>query len=360
VLIAAVLLSLGTVFTVRSLIPAVLLGAWLAAITEPLSARIARRVGGRSRAASMLTLMLLLSLGGLAAALVLPIVSDVTSAARTLRTLLMSGAAPDAMAQAFATPPLATSTHAPLLTLARELAPFAEAALTAMASMAMQMFVFLVTAYYLVIDGRRLEAGLERVSPFGAENTRIFIREFVAVGRGIALSMGVTGLVTALVLGGAFALVGVPRPMLLAAVAFAAAMLPTGAHIVWVPVAALLAWQGRHTGAAIVSVVGVVGVGGVIDHVLRPWLVRFGRLELHPLLTILGLCGGVAAFGPWGVFLGPLLIALTATALRLSAARPILARRSLVPGERVTVVSAPPATAVPPPIVPPPPDKTVH
>jgi predicted PurR-regulated permease PerM len=124
-------------------------------------------------------------------------------------------------------------------------------------------------------------------------------------------------------------------------------MLPTGAHIVWIPVAAALLAQGRHADAAVVTTVGVVGVGGLIDHVLRPWLVRFGRLELHPLLTLLGLFGGVMAFGAWGVFLGPLVIAMTATALRVYARRPILARRSLVPGERVTVVSGPPAPITP-------------
>jgi hypothetical protein len=52
------------------------------------------------------------------------------------------------------------------------------------------------------------------------------------------------------------------------------------------------------------------------------------------------------AFGAWGVFLGPVVVAMTATAMRVHAQRPILARRSLIPGERITSVSIPPPSLV--------------
>jgi predicted PurR-regulated permease PerM len=108
-LVAVLLLSACTLWTLRALIPAVLLGAWLAAVTEPLSARIARRLGGRTRAASLLTAALLLVLGGVAAALVLPVVSDVTAGLRALRQAVASGGGGAALAQAFSSPSAAAS-----------------------------------------------------------------------------------------------------------------------------------------------------------------------------------------------------------------------------------------------------------
>lgn len=349
------MLSVIALWTLRSVLPAALLGAWLAAITEPLSVRVARRIGGRTRAAAALTLAVVLVLIAAAAVVVIPIVSDVTAVVRAARRALLAAPLGDAGFAARLNDALHTSgaavpdAHAvSWFAVAREVAPFAEAAVTTAALAAFQLFVFVVTAYYLAIDGRRLQAGIEQVSPFGRDATRAFIREFVAVGRGIVLSMGVAALVTAAVLGVAFVAVGVTRPVLLAALAFLAAMMPVGAHIVWVPVACLLAWQGRIEAACGLTIVGIVGVGGFIDHALRPWLVRFGRLTLHPLLTVLGLFGGVAAFGAWGVFLGPLALAMAATAMRLYAARPLMARRSVVPGERVTAVTPlPPAPIVP-------------
>ncbi len=43
-----------------------------------------------------------------------------------------------------------------------------------------------------------------------------------------------------------------------------------------------------------------------IDNVLRPWVVG-GRVELHPLVLLFFIFGGVEAFGFLGLFLGPVI-----------------------------------------------------
>jgi predicted PurR-regulated permease PerM len=58
-----------------------------------------------------------------------------------------------------------------------------------------------------------------------------------------------------------------------------------------------------------------VGVS-VIDNVLGPRLMGNGT-ELHPLLVLLSVLGGLALFGPVGLFLGPLSIALLLALLSL-------------------------------------------
>jgi len=344
-------LSAFTLYALRAIVPAALLGAWVAGVSEPLSARIARRFGGRTRAASLLTISMMLLIAGVGAALVLPIISDVSAAIQMLRRTLLSSSSPGELSYSFDASPSAP--HAALLGLVRDVGPIATEAVAAAGAAFIQLVVFVATAYYLAIDGRRLHAGLERVSPLGAENTRQFLAEFIAVGRGIALSMGLASLFTAMALGTTYIAVGAPRPALLIAFTFIAAMAPIGAGIVWIPIALWLFTHGQAGGAVAVTAVGIVVVSGLIDHVLRPWLVRFGRLSMHPLLTLLGLLGGVVAFGAWGVFLGPLLFAMTATAMRVHAGRPILARRSVIPGERITRVSFAPSALVPPAAIPP-------
>jgi predicted PurR-regulated permease PerM len=46
-----------------------------------------------------------------------------------------------------------------------------------------------------------------------------------------------------------------------------------------------------------------------IDNFLRPMLVS-GRAEVATLTVFIGVLGGVAAFGPIGILLGPLVLAL--------------------------------------------------
>ncbi len=41
-----------------------------------------------------------------------------------------------------------------------------------------------------------------------------------------------------------------------------------------------------------------------VDNILRPWVVG-GRVELHPLVLLFFIFGGVEAFGFLGLFLGP-------------------------------------------------------
>jgi predicted PurR-regulated permease PerM len=54
-----------------------------------------------------------------------------------------------------------------------------------------------------------------------------------------------------------------------------------------------------------------------IDNFLRPWLVS-GRAQVGALTVFIGVLGGVAAFGPIGVFLGPLVLALVIALVRFT------------------------------------------
>jgi predicted PurR-regulated permease PerM len=74
--------------------------------------------------------------------------------------------------------------------------------------------------------------------------------------------------------------------------------------------------QGRTVAGSVIVVTGLVVISG-IDHFVRPQLTRLGRSRLHPLLVFLGMFGGMASLGGWGLFAGPLLIALGVAAIRL-------------------------------------------
>ena len=52
------------------------------------------------------------------------------------------------------------------------------------------------------------------------------------------------------------------------------------------------------------------------DNILRPWLIR-GSDQLSTLVVILGVFGGMAAFGLLGVFIGPITLALAVSLLEL-------------------------------------------
>jgi predicted PurR-regulated permease PerM len=59
------------------------------------------------------------------------------------------------------------------------------------------------------------------------------------------------------------------------------------------------------------------GVVVTIDNFLRPWLVS-GKAQIGAVTVFIGVLGGVSAFGPIGVILGPLVLALAIALVRFS------------------------------------------
>jgi predicted PurR-regulated permease PerM len=150
--------------------------------------------------------------------------------------------------------------------------------------------------------------------------------------RGVALGVGVTALVQALLGGVALAIAGVPFAGLLTAVMLMLCLAQIGPLPVLLAAVGWLFWQGE-TGWAIALLVAS-GVVGTIDNVIRPVLIRYGA-DLPLLLILAGVIGGLFAFGLVGIFVGPVVLAVgwTLLAAWLDDADPL----------------APPADDAPPP-----------
>jgi len=112
------------------------------------------------------------------------------------------------------------------------------------------------------------------------------------------------GIVQGTLTGIAMRIVGMQSSLLLGLAAGFASIIPVvGSALIWAPVAIYLlvsvsAWKGLF-----LLVWGTLVVSS-IDNVIRPWVVG-GRVELHPLVLLFFIFGGVAAFGFLGLFLGP-------------------------------------------------------
>jgi predicted PurR-regulated permease PerM len=52
------------------------------------------------------------------------------------------------------------------------------------------------------------------------------------------------------------------------------------------------------------------GVVAQVDNVVRPYVISH-RANMHPLLIFFALLGGVQAFGPIGLFVGPVVVSVT-------------------------------------------------
>jgi predicted PurR-regulated permease PerM len=130
--------------------------------------------------------------------------------------------------------------------------------------------------------------------------------------RGVALGVGVTAVVQAVLGGVGLALAGVPFAGPLTALMFMLCIAQVGALPVLVPATIWTFWNGD-TGWGIFLIVWSVVVG-TLDNFLRPLLIRLGA-DLPLLLIFAGVIGGLLAFGLVGIFVGPVLLAVAYTLL---------------------------------------------
>ncbi len=211
---------------------------------------------------------------------------------------------------------------------------FAEQGLSLLLGVAgglVQFFVALFVAFFFWYSGERLGIALQSVvhriaGRYGPDLVATTTRAIRGTVYGILGTAIIQGFLTAFGL----SLAGVPRVVLLGTVTAFLAVLPIGAPLVWIPAGLWLLAEGHTARGIFLLSYGVLVVSGS-DHVIRPYFIARGA-KIPFLLTVLGVLGGVLAFGALGIFLGPVLLGV-GWMLVLEFARPEGARKSLDSGE---------------------------
>ncbi len=130
--------------------------------------------------------------------------------------------------------------------------------------------------------------------------------------RGVALGVGGTALVQAVISGLGLLMAGVPLAGLLTALTFMLCIAQIGPVLVLVPATVWAFWADNTVGGVLLIVVTLVVT--TLDNVLRPLLIRMGA-DLPLLLIFSGVIGGLLAFGLVGIFIGPVVLAVAYTLL---------------------------------------------
>lgn len=131
--------------------------------------------------------------------------------------------------------------------------------------------------------------------------------------RSVALGVVVTALAQTLVTGIALVAAGVPHAAVLTAVALLLCIAQVGPILVILPAVIWMFATGQTIPGIVLIAIGVPAV--LMDNVLRPVLIRRGA-DLPLLLILTGVIGGLFAFGVLGLFLGPVILAVTYTLLQ--------------------------------------------
>jgi len=179
--------------------------------------------------------------------------------------------------------------------------------------MLLQFLLVVVISAIMYSSGEAAARGVRRfgrrLASERGENTILLAGQAI---RAVALGVGVTAIVQTALGGIGLAIAGVPFASLLSAVMLMLCIAQLGPSLVLFPAVGWMYWMGDNGWATFLLVWSLVV--GSLDNFLRPILIKRGA-DLPLLLIFAGVIGGLIGFGLIGIFVGPVVLAVTYTLL---------------------------------------------
>lgn len=308
---------------------ALLVAAVLAAVLRPAMEWLALRLRRRRHLAGvLLTFGVLLALAVPLAALAAVLVSEAISGVAWIRAALESEGAtgmlrdlppslrPLAERLLGAIPEAQAQLEAFVGSRGGQAAAAVGGLLAATGGALLRTAIALVAFYFLLVDGTRLVDWAEASLPLPQGQLRRMLLEFRRTASAVLVAtLGTAGIQTVAAAAG-FLIGRVPNVLFLSFVTFIVALVPAVGGTVVVIAAALLQLALGHTASGVFLLVWGAGVVSTVDTLARPWLLR-GGMALHGGIVFFALIGGVVAFGPIGVLLGPLTVTFLLAVVRM-------------------------------------------
>ncbi|MEM7453078.1 MAG: AI-2E family transporter [Planctomycetota bacterium] len=177
--------------------------------------------------------------------------------------------------------------------------------------------IMIISLYFFLLDGPKMMESLHGLFPMDDAHERELVQEFNNVSRAVVLATLLSALAQGILAGIGFYVCGLDAVFLLTLLTFGLAMVPfIGAAAVWVPCAIYLyVFEGNLTAAIGLAVYGAVVVS-MVDNLIKPYVLH-GQSNLHPLVALLSVLGGVTALGPIGILVGPMVVVFLQTLLKI-------------------------------------------
>ncbi len=171
-------------------------------------------------------------------------------------------------------------------------------------------FIALVVIFFGLKDGSKIVSKIIELFPIKENYKKLFVNKITFTIESLFYGTLALSLIEGIVATIGFYFLGVSNPLIWGLAIIITAILPAiGATFVWLPIALIAFIQGNTTQAIFIALFGSIVLSTLIDTFLRAKILGY-RAKIHPLIIIIGVLGGVAAFGITGIIIGPLILSL--------------------------------------------------
>lgn len=201
--------------------------------------------------------------------------------------------------------------------LARYLISQSSAILGSVGWLIINFVVMIFSMFFLFRDGHLLVNRLRSLLPLSSSYQDVLFSRLYGMVQATFLGIFVTGLCQGVLAAIVFSILGIEKPVIWAAAVTCVSIIPiVGTGAVWIPMSVYLMVSGSMGRGIALFLLGAFAISSV-DNIVRPLVIEGRARGMHVLVLFFGLAGGLLFFGPTGVLLGPLVIALLMALLEI-------------------------------------------
>ena len=191
--------------------------------------------------------------------------------------------------------------------------------ISSLLSIVFDFFIMVFIIYYLYKDGYSVYYRIKQMLPVKESHKERVLNRFHGTAKAIFYGNISTAVIQGILGSLGFLILGFQSPFLWGLIMALFAFVPyIGTAIVWLPAALNLMFIGYLENSNLPVVKGAIlfaygiFVLSAIDHFLKPKIIG-DKAEVHPILVLIGVLGGLKLFGFIGIILGPVILALVVT-----------------------------------------------
>ncbi len=179
-----------------------------------------------------------------------------------------------------------------------------------------ETFLMLLALFFFLRDGRILLALLTEASPLGKDITSEILSKMYQTIGSVMNGTLVNALIRWVCISAAFSLFGIPNAVLWGSIGGIVGAIPgLGTPFAFIPAVAFLYLGGNMLGALGLALLGIAVVI-LVDNILTAYF--FGKgFSVSPIFVLFSILGGIVFFGPLGFILGPLVLSVFLSVVRV-------------------------------------------
>jgi predicted PurR-regulated permease PerM len=183
---------------------------------------------------------------------------------------------------------------------------------SSVAEVALGLFIMFFIMYYGFIEGKGWLNNVKEFIPFTKERKEKLVRRIKDVTQGVLYGQILVAMIQGALGGFGFFIIGIKNPVFWGFIMTILAFIPViGTGLVWVPAGLIEIINHNVLGGVFILVYSFFIVAG-IDNFLKPKIIS-GKANIHPIVALIGVLGGLKVFGLFGMIIGPVIAALFIT-----------------------------------------------